>query len=172
MIVRITPGNAAEASRIYALSWKKAYEGIVPEEYLASLSVDRWTHILAESSYTGFLLTDKGRYIGTSSVGAGRDEGMDGWGEIISLYILPDFWDQGYGRRLFQHAAKHLRQQGLDRIYLWVLEENIRARSFYELLSLVPDGKQKIIRIGEKDLKEIRYVTEGTQEPMKGKNQQ
>ena len=67
----------------------------------------------------------------TASVTAARDPAMHGWGEVVSIYVLPECTGLGYGKALFAHAVHHLRENGFFKIYLWVLEENHRARAFY-----------------------------------------
>ena len=53
-------------SRIYALSWKAAYIGIVPQQYLDELAEDHWADTLQNSSYDSYVLIENGKYIGTS----------------------------------------------------------------------------------------------------------
>lgn len=157
-IIRLTPEYASKASHIYALSWKAAYQGIVPQEYLDSLSLERWTPFLTDSPSTGFLLKDGGEFTATSSVSAARDETMPGWGEIISIYVLPQYFHKGYGSRLISAVSDYLFESGWKDIYLWVLEGNKQARAFYERNHFVFNGDTTSIEIGGKALTEIRYV--------------
>lgn len=157
-IVRVTEATAAQASRIYALSWKTGYRGIVPQPYLDALSEDRWTIRLGKGGTTDLLLLDGGRAVATSTLCAARDEAMPGWGEIVSLYVLPEFFGRGYGKALFAYALQQLRQQGFTRVYLWVLEENTRARAFYRRMGFTPNGDRLELALGGKRLTELRYV--------------
>lgn len=157
-IEKITERNASRASHIYALSWKSAYRGIVPQAYLDELSLERWTPVLAHSNRSGYLLCDEGRDVATSSISAARDEQMAGWGEIMSLYVHPQAFRKGYGAFLFSYVTKQLKQAGFEKIYLWVLEENVNARAFYERMGFVPNGDRSMISIGGKECVEIRYV--------------
>lgn len=36
-----------------------------------------------------YLLSDNGKYVATSSICKARDEQYQGWGEIMSIYVLP-----------------------------------------------------------------------------------
>ena len=83
---------------------------------------------------------------------------MNGWGEIISIYVLPKYFNQGYGKKLLEFAVDTLGKNGFDNIYLWVLEENQQARSFYERNGFFPNGDKGAITIGGKELVEVRYV--------------
>ena len=159
LIIReIQPDDIDHVSRIYARSWKAAYAGIVPQAYLDDLKEDRWSPILAESPFTSLVLLDEGRYAGTSASGGARDETLPGWGEIVSIYLLPEYCGRGYGEKLLDAAVSSLKQKGYADIYLWVLAENMRARRFYERHQLRFSGDTKCIEIGGASLPEVRYV--------------
>lgn len=157
-IIPLTPENASAASRIYALSWKSGYRGLVPQDYLDALTEESWANTLLVPGRSGFLLEDGGVYVATASVSAARDTERPGWGEIISLYVLPTYWGRGYGQYLFAHAAACLRAQGFRNLYLWVLEGNARARAFYARSGFIPDGDRMTMHIGGRALSGVRYV--------------
>jgi ribosomal protein S18 acetylase RimI-like enzyme len=52
--------------------------------------------------------------------------------ELYAIYVLPGFWSRGTGQALLREALRHVRTAGFATITLWVLEENARARRFYE----------------------------------------
>lgn len=145
-------------ARIYALSWKTAYKGIVPQQYLDELSEERWATVLSDSPHEAIVAMDGGRYAGISSTCAARDEKMAGWGEIISIYLLPEYFGKGFGKPLLEAAVSGLIKNGYDKIYLWVLEDNTRARAFYEKNGFASSEDKISIDIGGKDLIEIRYT--------------
>jgi len=144
-------------SRIYALSWKAAYKNIVPQQFLDELPENRWAEVLRNSTYDNFVMLKNGEYIGTSGVCLARDETMSGWGEIMSIYLLPEYFGKGFGKPLFDNSISALLDKGYNKIYIWVLEQNIIARKFYEkngfsLLDSKPNN------IGGKDLMSVRYI--------------
>jgi len=143
---------------IYSSSWKTAYKGIVPQEYLDDLSGDKWSPVLANIHNDAFIIMDGEKYVGTSSICAARDSSMEGWGEIISIYLLPEYFGKGYSQPLFDCAINALRNAGYTRVYLWVLEENIRARRFYEKNGFCHNGDSDQITIAGKELTEFRYI--------------
>lgn len=159
-IRKVTPADDfAALSRIYALSWKTAYKGIIPQQYLDELSETRWADILSSGSWDSFVaIVDDGKYIGTSSISPAREEAMHGWGEIISIYLLPDYFKKGYGKLLLDAAVSELAKSGYDKIYLWVLENNANAKTFYEKNGFSPTSDKMPINIGGKDLIEMRYI--------------
>lgn len=62
--------------------------------------------------------------------------------ELKELYIDPFFQGQGVGTKLMRHALSTARGQGLSSVFLWVLEENRRARQFYERFGYRPQGER------------------------------
>ena len=148
----------AAIGSIYAESWKFAYRGIVPQAYLDQLTNRRWMNALNENRYDAFILLDNGQYIGTSSICPARDKDMAGWGEIISLYLLPEYFGKGYAALLLDYVVSALQKEGFQRIYLWALEENARARRFYEKQGFRWNGDTMEAVIGGKSLTEVRYI--------------
>ena len=157
-VERISAETAAEASRIYVSAWQARYRGIIPQPYLDALSPEQWRPRLETSIYKDFLLTDRGKAVATSSISPARDVNMQGWGEIISLYVLPEHFRKGYGKFLFSYDIQQLRADGFQDLYLWVLAENHRARKFYTSMGFLPNGDTVTLNSGGKDLLEMRYV--------------
>ena len=146
---------------IYARSWKTAYQGIIPQDYLDGLTGSRWAKVLGDSEYDAYVISEDGKYIGTSSVCAARDEKMAGWGEIVSIYLLPEYFGRGYSEPLLRCAVNALLGEGYANIYLWTLKENIRAQKFYEKYGFHKNGDTLSIEIAGKELTEIRYIRKG-----------
>ena len=161
-IERVTKQLAPQASHIFAMSWKTGYRGIVPQAYLDSIPDDRWVKFLGNEGYENFredwMLCDDDRYVAVSSVCHARDAQYDGWGELMSIYVMPDAYRHGYGRVLFSFAMERLRAQGYRDAYLWVLEDNLRARCFYEAMGFRACGDRIFQNIGGCELAELRYV--------------
>lgn len=156
-IRRVTDADDFEKiGNIYAQSWKTAYKGIIPQDFLDSLP--GIPPLLAQREYSTYVVLDGGTYIGTSSFHAARDANMNGWGEIISIYLLPEYFGKGYAAPLLRAVVAALSSQGFERIYLWVLEENARARRFYENNGFQCTSDTTKITLGGKELVEIRYV--------------
>lgn len=60
--------------------------------------------------------------------GKARDPSLPDWGEIVSIYLLPEHFGKGYGSVLLKHA-------GYEDAYLWVWKDNKPARLFYEKIN-------------------------------------
>lgn len=144
-------------SHIYEEGWKSAYRGIVPQDYLDSISEGRWASCLDQEGVGSLVVEEDGKLIGTSSYSQSRWEQFSGAGEIISIYLLPEYIGRGYGGLLFEAVVGELKKLGYQEIFLWVLEENIRARRFYEKCGFIPSGHCMEHEIGGKVLREVRH---------------
>lgn len=147
-----------DVSRVYAQSWKSAYRGIVPQDYLNSIPENRWSEILLGELSNLWVVSDGKRIIGSSTYAPARDEKYNGWGEIISIYLLPSYFHQGIGTKLLRASMDGLFTMGYSDLYLWVLEDNQPARSFYEKNAFSFNGDVMQYVIGGKPLNEVRYV--------------
>jgi GNAT superfamily N-acetyltransferase len=64
---------------------------------------------------------------------------------LDALYVRPAAWGTGVAARLHDRAVEALREAGVERARLWVLEENRRARRFYERRGWVLDGTSRVV---------------------------
>lgn len=111
-------------------------------------SLDRKTLVCVES----------GKIIGTTSFSKSRFAQFSDWGEIISIYLLPNYMGRGYGKALLEAAVAELKTMDYKNVFLWVLEENSRARKFYEKMGFTLADDYLDDNIGGKNLREIRYI--------------
>ena len=91
--------------------------------------------------------------------GAARDAGQgDPTGELWMLNAHPAHHGSGAATALHGHALDLLRAQGHEQALLWVVDDNPRARRFYEREGWRADGVSKTDRIGGAEVAEVRYV--------------
>lgn len=144
-------------SRIYEEGWKFAYHGIVPQAFLDSIPVGHWADRITRYGYHNLLLLDDDIPVGASAYCPARMKEYAGFGEVVSLYLLPEYVGKGCGRQLLEAACDALAARGFQDVYLWVLEENDRARRFYERFGFHDAGVIHDVRIGGKPLRELQY---------------
>ncbi|WP_376090825.1 GNAT family N-acetyltransferase [Roseomonas sp. CCTCC AB2023176] len=139
-IRRARPDDAAAMGAVHVASWRDTYAGILPDAYLTTLSAARIAaayrrsmieRARGDASFVACLPAG-GEVVGFGTTGRARRPGM-GEGEIETLYLLPDWRDQGIGRRLMRAAAAHLGAVGFHSVFLWVLSAN-NAGWFYRRL--------------------------------------
>lgn len=155
----ITPtDDRMKISKIYEESWRYAYKGIIPQHYLDSIPKGRWASNIDNPIRKTLVCIDDDRMVGTSSFCKSRFEQFHGWGEVISIYLLPEYIGKGYGKILMEFVISELKKQGYENIFLWVLEENIKARHFYEQFGFLLTDDFLENNIGGKNLREVRYI--------------
>jgi ribosomal protein S18 acetylase RimI-like enzyme len=62
--------------------------------------------------------------------------------ELYALYVAPAYWSTGAGRALMGRVLEEAQAEGYPRIVLWVLEQNARARRFYERAGFRQRGRK------------------------------
>lgn len=105
-------------SKIYEESWKYAYKGIIPQEYLNSIPEGRWSKNFDIPGWKTLVCIVDGKYIGTSSFCKSRFEQFPDCGEIISIYFLPEYMGKGYGKKLLETSILELKKLGFDELFL------------------------------------------------------
>lgn len=143
-------------SQVYEESWKYAYKDIIPKSFLDSIPSGKWVGSL-ENRNT-LVMLDNEQIVGTSSFGDSRFEEFRDMGEIISIYLLPQYIGKGNGKLLLNAVLDEFMKSNYREVFLWVLEENYPARKFYEKNGFVKTDKFLDDNIGGKILREIQYV--------------
>ncbi|HET7678132.1 MAG TPA: GNAT family N-acetyltransferase [Candidatus Limnocylindrales bacterium] len=161
---RAGPADAADIARVQVTSWRKAYRGLLPDDYLERLDpADRepsWRRGIESWPLEGhpWLAEVGGRVVGFVSAGPSRDEGAaPSTAEVYAIYVDPDCWDRGIGTALLGHAVRDLRAARYETATLWVLAGNRQGRGFYEKSGWRPDGALKSEPIGGVSADEVRY---------------
>jgi ribosomal protein S18 acetylase RimI-like enzyme len=153
----IRPGTSADAeavARVHVATWQAAYAHVLPSDRLQALSVEARAESHRQSP--PIVAEADGEVVGFVSVGASRDEDADG--ELYAIYVHPDHWSTGTGRALMEAGEGELRRLGHRHVVLWVLEDNPRARRFYELAGWKTEGQRRRIEIFGLSVPEVRYA--------------
>jgi RimJ/RimL family protein N-acetyltransferase len=64
---------------------------------------------------------------------------------LEGLYVIPERWGTGLAGELHDRAVEVVRELGSERCHLWVLEDNARARRFYERRGWREDGRTRVV---------------------------
>jgi ribosomal protein S18 acetylase RimI-like enzyme len=161
MLRLATIEDAETIAAIHVCAWQIAYEGIVPAQFLASLSTQEranmWRTVILEQHRAVLLAVASEGEVGFISFGPSRDKDGKEKAEVYAIYVLPQFWHQGIGRELLDEAERRLEDQHFIAFTLWVLDKNARARRFYEARGFRLDASRKEETIGGFLLTELRY---------------
>lgn len=166
--VRLARDADADAlAGVHVRSWQAAYAGLVDDAHLAGLDegerARRWRDRLADgrAGALTYVATVGAELVGFASAGPVRDEDLarqpEGWAEVYALYVDPGRWRAGVGTALWQ-ALEAGWGEAVAAVALWVLRDNAPARAFYAARGLAPDGEERPILIGGRELVEVRMV--------------
>ena len=157
------PEDSCAIARAQVRSWQAAYEGLLPPEYLAGLSVEQretlWREFISRGEPQLLIARDGECIVGFIAFGRCRDEDAEAsQAEIWAIYVVPSHWSQGLGARLWRQSRRRLEEQRYETVSLWVLTGNTRAIQFYAGVGFEPDeASRKEVVIGGRALEEIRY---------------
>lgn len=160
---KATLDDAYYLSYVHVMSWKEAYKGIVPDEYIETKTVEagfeKLQKMIINKPDANYIAELDGKAIGRLTIHECYDEDSPNSGEIGVFYILPEYWRKGYGKQIAAFALAELKARGYSSVSLWTLEASTRARRFYESVGFELDGAQKTLDFG-KPLTAVRYKNE------------
>ena len=134
-------------------AWQEAYPGLVRQEYLDRLTLEKCEQIAFSWPDRMFIAKDEGRVVGFVGYGH-REEEPPEIGEVFALYVLKEYYGKGVGRLLMEAALEQLK--GYAQVCLWTLKENRRAIRFYQKCGFCADGEEKTSK--NIDAAEIRMI--------------
>jgi GNAT superfamily N-acetyltransferase len=138
----IRPARAGEAEVVAGIQRDAAVAAFAhifpPERYPFPIDDvrQRWVDAFADPEVSVVIAEDDGGAVGAACY---RDEWLDG------LYVVRAFWGRGVGAELHDYVLDRLRERGSERCHLWVLEENHRARGFYERRGWQLNGETRVV---------------------------
>ena len=136
----VRPASARDAkaiAEIHVATWQAAYQDLMPDDYLKSMTVEKrqayWREAIEYSEPQLLVATEDDKVVGFVGFDRSRDAGTKSTvGEILALYVLPAHWGQGAGVALWDGARDGLKEEGCTQVSLWVLLHNERALKFFE----------------------------------------
>ena len=151
--------DTTAVAKVQVDSWRTTYKGIVPDDYLNSLSYEEreliWKGAVQENNLY-VAEDDQGQIIGFSIGGKERTGKYEAYiGELYAIYILEAYQGKGLGRLLVQSVVDDLQEKKLNSMLIWALAENPACR-FYEALGGKAIDTEEI-EMGGKQLSETAY---------------
>jgi RimJ/RimL family protein N-acetyltransferase len=166
VIREATSDDARAIAEVHMASWRWAYRGDLPAEFLDGLTVDdrerEWREWLAPEQGAGTLVAlEGGVIVGFCSFGPSRDDDADErTAEVRTIYLREEVAGRGIGRDLFASANDRLHDLGYRRATLWVMASNERSRRFYERSGWSWDGTTSAHRFDCANVPIVRYATD------------
>lgn len=168
--VEIRPINLEDTwqiAKIQTHALKAAWHRVVSDDVVNALSISEaaayWSQRLINPEHPALALERSGNLLGFISFGSSLDQDLDTNvdGEIFGLFVYPEYWGRGIGRRLMRCALEGFERRGTYGVAQWVLEDDPHARLFLEKLGFFIDGQTRFdTRSDGSTLKQIRYRKE------------
>jgi GNAT superfamily N-acetyltransferase len=162
-IIKACADHARAIAEVHVQSWRQAYSGLLPTEYLDALSIGQregqWLEVLLCEDSTVLVAEERGEIKGFLRMGRCRDLGEgDDMAEIMALYVDPSSWRQGIGRALMRQCFISLHGQGYCAASLWVIAGNVTGSRFFEEMGFEQeDGRVEPFELAGVSLLEQRY---------------
>ncbi len=158
------PTDAAALAKIHIQAWRETYTGIMPRAFLDGLSLEqgtatwleRFNNPLARQT-TVVATTENGEVVGFATSGPARNGELLTDGEVFAVNLLQKAKRKKLGAQLMLAMSNSLLAFEFDKVGLWVLEQNIPARAFYDRLGGRPLATA-FRDLGGQQLLELGYV--------------
>jgi GNAT superfamily N-acetyltransferase len=146
------PDDAPALARIQSAAWASAYGDLLPAAVVAMAgspdAVARWTASIADppSRRHRVLVAAAGdEVVGFAALGPSEDPDLDPVknGELMTISVAPAHAGNGHGSRLVNAAADRLRGDGFTRVVTWLLEPDVRMRTFLEAAGWAADDARR-----------------------------
>jgi len=142
--------DAAAIAEVHVRTWQAAYEHVFGAERLAGIDVARREglarHFATDAEHDAFVAEAGGRIVGFVACGPPGDGGEER--ELFAIYVLPEAWGSAAASGLMGAALDAMRGRGAADAILWVLDDNPRARRFYEREGWRADGSAESEYLG------------------------
>ena len=160
--ITIRPARLEDAPGIARLdieTWRTTYAGMLSSSYLVGLSEHRreagWRGVILQEPRDVRVAADStGAIVGFGSCGPNRGSRSFA-GEVFTLYVAPDWQNQGIGRRLLIALFRRLVVTGRRSAILWVLRDN-PSRFFYERLGAQQVSRRRLA-VGGATIEAVAY---------------
>lgn len=156
--------DAAALAEVHVRAWQAAYAHIFGTAALAEIDVEAraviWRRWLGDRRprEAVFVAEEAAGPVAFSWVGENRETSEQG--ELYAIYALPEAWGGGAGPALMAAALGALRSLAFRSAALWVLDDNPRARRFYEREGWSVDGGRRTSEHLGVETAEVRYRIE------------
>jgi len=163
MLIRpAEPGDEMSVADVHIRSWRAAYKGLLPDDYLNGLRPEdraqRYTFGSPDQRQPFTIVsTEKALISGFATIAPARDADLPDYGELCALYVDPEHWSRGIGAALVTAARDLLYDRGFRNAALWVMVNNTRAERFYRIDQWKPDGHRRTDTVWDVVVNEIRY---------------
>lgn len=153
-------GDETGIAAVHVATWRTTYVGIIPQEALNKLSVEKRSRKRKEilmangkQQETFISLDENEKITGFIDVGISREPTFPYAGELYAIYLLKEKQGCGLGCALFEMGVKWLREQKHQSMFVWVLKKNPTVGFYQHMGGKIFSSKKT--RIGGKKLEKL-----------------
>ena len=125
-------------AKLYISNWKETYKGLLPEDYLNSLTkeyaVEKWNKYLKNKNHI-FVAYEGNEFLGF--VASKKDDNEEGYWYLDSLHITKNSRGKGIGTKLIYKVGKYALTNGYQCMSICIVKGNDSAKSIYKKLGAV-----------------------------------
>ena len=140
--VMATDSEKDEKGYVHYKSWQETYIGLMPDDYLNNLTLEKCVEMAHKLPQNTLLLKVDGKTVGFSCISKRADAT-----EIVAIYLLKAYHGKRLGYELLKHTISAYCKN--TKVVLWVLEGNDRAISFYKRFGFKYNGLEKQLPFGK-----------------------
>ncbi|TNF57830.1 MAG: GNAT family N-acetyltransferase [Rhodobacteraceae bacterium] len=129
----VQPADLAEACALHMANWRQDYAEDLGAQALGAAVETRMAAYWAQVPEGHMALVARGQgdvFLGFIRIDPGHEEGP----YVDSLHVMPAARSRGVGAALMAAGAARLLAAGHDRLWLKVMDRNLRGRAFYRRL--------------------------------------
>lgn len=113
-----------------------------------------WAFYIGSNEHFIYLAEDEVPF-GFVCAGPGADTPH---GEIVGLYLRPEYWGHGMGKKLLVRGASVLKRRGYENVFLWVRSDQPRMLALMASLHFVRIDAERTSNIGANTITELGYL--------------
>lgn len=139
--VEVRKATASDYQKVFEVHRSSVLAGLShifpPDKYPFPEDDERrkWSEYLDSSDHAVFIAERDGSAVGVAVITGDLQE---------RFFVVPEQWGKGVADALHDEVIELMRLRGLPQCRLWVLDENQRARRFYEKRGWRRDGQERL----------------------------
>ena len=145
-------------ARINVDTWRSNYVGIVPDDYLAGMSYEKYKGFeldFLSGKFFYYIAEIEREIAGYACITLDNEADKKSRGELKMIYVKKDFQNLGIGKKLFLKISEYLYDNGCKSLIAWTLKLGNSSLFYSSLGGFVCKERKEII--GGKELDEICY---------------
>jgi len=154
-------------ARVQVGTWRTAYADLLPASVLDAATVERaqaeWEAAVASPpspAHRVLVAVDGTELVGFAAFGPadpGEDDADGPDGQIHALLVEPRWGRRGHGSRLLAATVDLMREAGVARALVWVVEGDPASTRFYASAGWERDGWVRTLEDGGRIVREARH---------------